>query len=151
MHSFLQAFAGNIKNELEKFPETVRHQVVLLFSAHSLPMTVRNTVLLDFIWIFVWTNEAIVNEIYHILLQVVNRGDPYPAEVAATVHAVMEKLQFCNPYRVVWQSKVCTVSYTAKRLAKKLVINNLISEFVCKACNSLLTTNFLTDLFICCP
>ena len=38
-----------------------------------------------------------------------NRGDPYPPEVAATVHAVMAKLQFCNPYRVVWQSKVCAL------------------------------------------
>ena len=38
--------------------------------------------------------------------QVVNRGDPYPAEVAATVQAVMESLNFSNPYRLVWQSKV---------------------------------------------
>ena len=59
MHSFLQAFAGNIKNELEKFPETVRHQVVLLFSAHSLPMTVRITVLLDYMDFCVdkWSNR----------------------------------------------------------------------------------------------
>jgi protoheme ferro-lyase len=42
-----------------------------------------------------------------ITLQVVNRGDPYPAEVAATVYGVMEALKFSNPYRVVWQSKVC--------------------------------------------
>ncbi len=39
-------------------------------------------------------------------IQVVNRGDPYPAEVAATVQAVMESLKFSNPYRLVWQSKV---------------------------------------------
>jgi len=38
--------------------------------------------------------------------QVVERGDPYPAEVAATVHAVMEQLKFSHPYRLVWQSKV---------------------------------------------
>lgn len=39
-------------------------------------------------------------------MQIVNRGDSYPAEVAASVYAVMEKLNFSNPYRLVWQSKV---------------------------------------------
>jgi ferrochelatase len=33
-------------------------------------------------------------------------GDPYPAEVAATVHAVMSRLSFSNAYRLVWQSQV---------------------------------------------
>ncbi|KAM6218771.1 ferrochelatase, mitochondrial isoform 3-T3 [Rhynchocyon petersi] len=41
-----------------------------------------------------------------LLIQVVNRGDPYPQEVGATVQGVMEKLGFSNPYRLVWQSKV---------------------------------------------
>ncbi|KAL7989121.1 hypothetical protein Chor_008040 [Crotalus horridus] len=41
-----------------------------------------------------------------LLIQVVNRGDPYPQEVGATVQKVMEKLGHCNPYRLVWQSKV---------------------------------------------
>nr|XP_014343101.1 PREDICTED: ferrochelatase, mitochondrial [Latimeria chalumnae] len=39
-------------------------------------------------------------------LVVINRGDPYPQEVGATVQRVMEKLNYCNPYRLVWQSKV---------------------------------------------
>jgi ferrochelatase len=34
------------------------------------------------------------------------RGDSYPAEVAATVYAVMEELGFSNPYKLVWQSQV---------------------------------------------
>lgn len=72
----VEAFMSNIRAELAKFPENVQDKVVILFSAHSLPMSV------------------------------VNRGDPYPAEVAATVHCVMESLQFSNPYRLVWQSKV---------------------------------------------
>lgn len=38
--------------------------------------------------------------------QVVNRGDPYPAEVGATVNRVMEALNHSNQYRLVWQSKV---------------------------------------------
>lgn len=35
-----------------------------------------------------------------------NRGDPYSAEVGATVQLVMQELNFSNPYRLVWQSKV---------------------------------------------
>jgi len=73
---FIEAFTHNVKTELAKFPAEVRDDTVILFSAHSLPMTV------------------------------VNRGDTYPAEVAATVHKVMESLDFCNPHRLVWQSKV---------------------------------------------
>lgn len=41
--------------------------------------------------------------------QVVNRGDPYPAEVGATVNRVMEALNYSNQYRLVWQSKVRTM------------------------------------------
>ncbi|XP_072020876.1 ferrochelatase, mitochondrial-like isoform X2 [Amphiura filiformis] len=72
----IQAFTNLIKEELAKFPEDVQDDVVLLFSAHSLPMSV------------------------------VNRGDPYPAEVGATVYKVMEQLNFSHSYRLVWQSKV---------------------------------------------
>lgn len=43
-------------------------------------------------------------------VQVVNRGDPYPQEVGATVQRVMERLGHCNPYRLVWQSRVSTRS-----------------------------------------
>ncbi|GIC89694.1 ferrochelatase HEM15 [Aspergillus udagawae] len=72
----VEAFARNIEEQLKTYPEEKRNGVVLLFSAHSLPMSV------------------------------VNRGDPYPAEVAATVHAVMQRLNFSNPYRLCWQSQV---------------------------------------------
>ncbi|KAF4188680.1 hypothetical protein CNMCM8694_000698 [Aspergillus lentulus] len=72
----VEAFARNIEEQLKTYPEEKRNSVVLLFSAHSLPMSV------------------------------VNRGDPYPAEVAATVHAVMQRLNFSNPYRLCWQSQV---------------------------------------------
>uniref|UniRef100_A0A8C2DLK0 Ferrochelatase n=1 Tax=Cyprinus carpio TaxID=7962 RepID=A0A8C2DLK0_CYPCA len=71
-----QCFAEHVGNELEKFPAEKRDDVVILFSAHSLP------------------------------LSVVNRGDPYPQEVGATVQRVMDRLGHCNPYRLVWQSKV---------------------------------------------
>ncbi|KAK3095966.1 hypothetical protein FSP39_021399 [Pinctada imbricata] len=72
----VKAFAENIREELERFPEEKRNDVIILFSAHSLP------------------------------LKAVNRGDPYPAEVGSTVLRVMEELGHCNPYRLVWQSKV---------------------------------------------
>uniref|UniRef100_A0ACB8ENX5 Uncharacterized protein n=1 Tax=Sphaerodactylus townsendi TaxID=933632 RepID=A0ACB8ENX5_9SAUR len=72
----IQCFADHIQKELGLFPPDKRKDVVILFSAHSLPMSV------------------------------VNRGDPYPQEVGATVQRVMEKLSYSNPYRLVWQSKV---------------------------------------------
>ncbi|CAF3180619.1 unnamed protein product [Rotaria socialis] len=37
---FIEAFVENIRNELGKFPDNVRNDVVILFSAHSLPMSV---------------------------------------------------------------------------------------------------------------
>lgn len=63
----IDAVATNIVAALKQFPAEKREKVVLLFSAHSLP------------------------------LETVNRGDPYVAEVAATVYSVMEKLGFSNP------------------------------------------------------
>ncbi|MCJ1235658.1 ferrochelatase hem15 [Varicellaria rhodocarpa] len=72
----IEAFARNIEAQLSTYPIETRKDVVLLFSAHSLPMSV------------------------------VNRGDTYPAEVAATVYAVMQRLKFSNPYRLCWQSQV---------------------------------------------
>ncbi|XP_008853595.1 ferrochelatase, mitochondrial isoform X3 [Nannospalax galili] len=72
----IQCFADHILKELDHFPLEKRSEVVILFSAHSLPMSA------------------------------VNRGDPYPQEVGATVHKVMERLGYSNSYRLVWQSKV---------------------------------------------
>jgi ferrochelatase len=71
-----QAISQNIEAALKKFPEEKRSDAVLLFSAHSLPMSV------------------------------VNRGDPYVLEVSASVAAVMNRLGHTNPYRLVWQSQV---------------------------------------------
>ena len=86
----VQAFSENIQAALERFPAEDRDKVVILFSAHSLP------------------------------LKVVNRGDMYPGEVAATVNRVMETLGFANKYRLVWQSKVrvCLWDYSAADVLK---------------------------------
>ena len=72
----VESFVRKIKNSLLEYPQEERNSVVLLFSAHSLPMSV------------------------------VDRGDPYPQEVAATVQQVMKSLNFSNPYRLCWQSQV---------------------------------------------
>lgn len=82
------AFADNITKTLEKFPADIRNQVTILFSAHSLPM------------------------------EIVNKGDSYPAEVASTVYAIMEKLKFSNPYRLVWQSQVGPKPWLGGQTAK---------------------------------
>lgn len=72
----IKTFAERIKDELKEFSPEKRKDVILLFSAHSIP------------------------------LKTVNRGDSYPSEVGATVNAVMQELNYCNPYSLVWQSKV---------------------------------------------
>jgi protoporphyrin/coproporphyrin ferrochelatase len=72
----VQSFAQNIEAALDNFEPADRNKAVLLFSAHSLPMSV------------------------------VNRGDPYILEVSSTVSAVMNRLGNKNPYRLVWQSQV---------------------------------------------
>ncbi|KAF5289472.1 hypothetical protein FQR65_LT11846 [Abscondita terminalis] len=71
-----KTFADLISKELNKLPQDKKKEAIILFSAHSLP------------------------------LQAVNRGDSYPSEVGATVQLVMQELNFCNPYQLVWQSKV---------------------------------------------
>jgi len=73
---FVEAVAQNVERALAKFAPSGRSDTVILFSAHSLPMSV------------------------------VNRGDPYVLEVSASVSAVMDRLGHSNPYRLVWQSQV---------------------------------------------
>lgn len=84
----VKAFANNIKEKLAEFPPEIRDEIVILFSAHSLPM------------------------------EIVNLGDSYPAEVAATVYKVMESLKFSNPYRLVWQSQVGPKPWLGGQTAK---------------------------------
>ncbi len=97
----IETFATNIEKTLAEYPPEKRKDVVLLFSAHSLPMSV------------------------------VNRGDPYPAEVAATVYAVMQRLKMSNPYRLVWQSQVGPSAWLGAQTAVA------VHEFVKKGENDL--------------
>lgn len=84
----VKAFAQNIKEKLLEFPEEVRSEVRILFSAHSLPM------------------------------DVINNGDAYPAEISATSYAVMKELNFSNQYRVVYQSQVGPKPWLGAQTAK---------------------------------
>ncbi|KAJ2745976.1 hypothetical protein GGI20_001740 [Coemansia sp. BCRC 34301] len=75
----VSSFADRIEAQVAKLTDDVRHATPILFSAHSLP------------------------------LQVVDRGDPYVAEVGGTVAYVVNELRrrgIENPYRLVWQSAV---------------------------------------------
>jgi ferrochelatase len=78
---FVDAMAETIREGLEQFDPAQRDQVLLLFSAHSLP------------------------------LGVIDRGDAYPQEVGASVQAVVERLGGPNPYLLAYQSEVGPVRW----------------------------------------
>ena len=70
-----------VRKGLQKFPESERQDVLLLFSGHSLP------------------------------LRVVQQGDPYPREIEASVQAVMQALGHSHEHLLAYQSKVGPVRW----------------------------------------
>ena len=78
---FIEAMTKTVKDGLELFPPEDRDDVLLMFSAHSLP------------------------------LDVINRGDAYPQEVGASVHEVMKCLDFSHEYLLTYQSDVGPVPW----------------------------------------
>ncbi|WMT58079.1 ferrochelatase [Truepera radiovictrix] len=78
---FIEAMTETVKQGLEQFSERDRDDVVIVFSAHSLP------------------------------LSVINRGDAYPAEVGATTHEVMKRLGYAYEYLISYQSEVGPVPW----------------------------------------
>jgi len=78
---FVDAMAETVRDGLAQFDPAQRDQVLLLFSAHSLP------------------------------LDVIDRGDAYPQEVGASVQAVVERLGMPNPYLLAYQSEVGPVRW----------------------------------------
>ncbi|KAJ2630602.1 hypothetical protein H4R22_002555 [Coemansia sp. RSA 1290] len=75
----ISAFADRVEAQVRKLPRNMQLTTPVIFSAHSLP------------------------------LNVVNRGDPYVAEVGGTVAYVVDELRrrgITNPYRLTWQSAV---------------------------------------------
>ncbi len=78
---FVAAMAETVRDGLEQFDPADRDRVLLLFSAHSLP------------------------------LDVIDRGDAYPQEIGASVQAVTERLGLPNPYLLAYQSEVGPVRW----------------------------------------
>ena len=78
---FIAAMADTVREGLEQFDAADRDRVLLLFSAHSLP------------------------------LDVIDRGDPYPQEIGASVQAVVERLGAPNPFLLAYQSEVGPVRW----------------------------------------
>lgn len=78
---YVTALAETITAGLDAFDPRYRDEVVLLFSAHSLPSAA------------------------------VDRGDPYPQEIGATVHSVIQHLALPNRYLLTFQSKVGPVPW----------------------------------------
>ena len=82
MHEgFIAAMTETVREGLEQFEPADRDRVLLLFSAHSLP------------------------------LDVIDRGDAYPQEIGASVQAVVERLAAPNPYLLAYQSEVGPVRW----------------------------------------
>jgi len=78
---FIRVMAQKIQEGLELFSERDRDDVLLLFSAHSLP------------------------------LSIIDRGDPYPQEVGASVHEVLKEGGFTNEFILAYQSEVGPVRW----------------------------------------
>lgn len=74
--AFINAMAAKVREGLAQFDAGERNDVLLLFSAHSLP------------------------------LNVIDRGDAYPQEVGATVQKVIEALGFSNEFLLSYQSDI---------------------------------------------
>jgi len=88
---FVDAMTETVRQGLAKFDEADRDDVVIVFSAHSLP------------------------------LDVIDRGDAYPAEIGATVHEVMQRLGYGHEYLISYQSEVGPVRWLGPSTEKVLV------------------------------
>ena len=93
-------FAQHIKEKLAKYSESERNDVILLFSAHSLPMAVVNRGMRNGLFKVIHIQAKLL------LLSI--------ALVGLFFKRTVEKLKFSNPYRLgkkrnnslVWQSQV---------------------------------------------
>jgi ferrochelatase len=78
---FIDAMVETVRDGFAQFDPADRDNVLILFSAHSLP------------------------------LDVIDRGDSYPQEVGASVQRVVEQLGRTNPYILAYQSDVGPVRW----------------------------------------
>ena len=87
---FIDAMTETVRDGLDQFDPSDREKVLILFSAHSLP------------------------------LDVIDRGDAYPQEVGASVQRVVEQLAQPNPYILAYQSDVGPVRWLGPSTAQLL-------------------------------
>ena len=78
---FIDAMTETVRQGLEQFEPAERDDVLILFSAHSLP------------------------------LGIIDRGDAYPLEVGASVHEVMRRLDYGYEHLLSFQSEVGPVPW----------------------------------------
>jgi len=88
---FIEAMAETVRTGLQQFVPEDRDSVLLMFSAHSLP------------------------------LDVINRGDPYPQEIGASVQAVMEQINFSHEYLLCYQSSVGPVQWLGPNTQQMII------------------------------
>jgi ferrochelatase len=82
---FIEAMTETVREGLDQFAPADRDRVLLLFSAHSLP------------------------------LDVIDRGDSYPQEIGASVQRVVERLGTRNQYILAYQSDVGPIRWLGAR------------------------------------
>jgi ferrochelatase len=100
---FIRAMTHTVGMGLDQFRENERDEVLLLFSAHSLP------------------------------LSIIDRGDPYPQEIGASVHEVMKEGGFKNEFLLSYQSQVGPVRWlgpNTERVIKDLGANAFTSDHI---------------------
>ncbi|MGH7498084.1 MAG: ferrochelatase [Gemmatimonadales bacterium] len=91
--AFVASMTGTVREGLGRYSPETRDRVLLLFSAHSLP------------------------------LHVIDRGDAYPQEVGASVQHVLEELGAPNPFILAYQSEVGPVRWlgpSTERVIRRL-------------------------------
>lgn len=87
---FIDAMTETVRDGFARFDPADRDKVLILFSAHSLP------------------------------IDVIDRGDSYPQEVGASVQRVVEQLGRSNPYILAYQSDVGPVRWLGASTAEVL-------------------------------
>lgn len=100
---YIEAFVERVNEGLERFPEAVRNDVQILFSAHGTPM------------------------------KLVRQGDPYSGHIKTTVEMIVSQGGFLQPNSLCYQSKVGPMKWltpstpdTIKELAEQGVKNMLV-------------------------
>lgn len=100
---YIEAFVERINEGLERFPEDIRDDTHLVFSAHGTPM------------------------------KLVRQGDPYSGHIKQTVEAIMDRGAYSHESSLCYQSKVGPLKWltpstpdTIERLASEGVRNMLI-------------------------